>query len=240
MNNSKIFDITYVFQSIPLILKTLPLTLYIMILSLIFGFILGLIVTAMKIGKNRIIKTIANSYVAFIRGTPPLLQLFLVFYGIPPAFSAVGIDLSGIDKTTFAIITFTLNSGAFMSEIMRSAYLAVDKGQYEAALSVGMTDFQVVRRIIFPQAFAIAVPSFGNITISLLKETSYVFAIGVIDILGKAKLIGSDGYGVRQLEAFIAVALIYWAISVLIEKSITLYEYMYNSKFNKKVAESKL
>ncbi|MDD3224832.1 MAG: amino acid ABC transporter permease [Clostridium sp.] len=239
MNNNKIFDPTYIVHSIPLILNTLPLTLYIMILSLIFGFILGLIVTVMKLSKNRIINVIANAYVAFIRGTPPLLQLYLVFYGIPPVLAAVGIDVSGIDKTTFAIITFTLNCGAFMSEIMRSAYLAVDRGQYEAALSVGMTNVQMIRRIIFPQAFAIAVPSFGNITISLLKETSYVFAIGVIDILGKAKLIGSDGYGVRQLEAFIAVALIYWAISILIEKGITLYEYMHNSKFNKKVVESK-
>lgn len=239
MNNSKIFDVSYIFYSIPLILKTLPMTLYIMILSLIFGFILGLIVTAMKLSKNRIIKNIANSYVAFIRGTPLLLQLFLVFYGLPPALSLIGIDINDINKVDFAIITFTLNAGAFMSEIIRSAYLAVDKGQQEAALSVGMTNFQMIRRIVFPQAFAIAIPNLGNIMISLLKETSYVFAIGVIDILGKAKLIGSYGYGVRQLEAFIAVALIYWAISILIEKSIAFYEYMHHSKFQKKTAEKK-
>ncbi|PJI07604.1 MULTISPECIES: amino acid ABC transporter permease [Clostridium] len=234
--NNKIFDITYVFHSIPIILQTLPLTLYIMIISLILGFILGLIVTTMKLSKSRIIKIIANAYTAFIRGTPPLLQLLLIYYGLPPVLSLIGIDINNIDKSIFAVIAFALNSAAFMSEVMRSAYLAVDKGQCEAALSVGMTNFQMVRRIVFPQAFAIAVPSFGNITISLLKETSYVFAIGVIDILGKAKLIGSYGYGVRQLEAFIAVALIYWAVSILIEKSIKLYEYMHNNKFHKKVA----
>lgn len=233
---NKIFDINCVFHFIPLILKTLPLTLYIMILSLIFGLILGLVVTAMKLSKNIVVKTIANAYVAFIRGTPPLLQLFLVFYALPPLLAKIGIDINNLDKTVFAIITFTLNCAAFMSEIMRSAYLAVDRRQHEAALSVGMTNFQMVQRIILPQAFAIAIPSLGNITISLLKETSYVFTIGVIDILGKAKLIGADGYGVRQLEAFIAVALIYWVMSILIEKSIALYEYMHNNKFHTKVA----
>ncbi len=234
---NKIFDPSYIFSSIPSIMQALPLTLVIMIVSLIFGLLLGLILTAMKLQKNSILNAIANGYTAFIRGTPPLLQLFLVFYGLPQILISVGIDINNWDKSVFAIITFALNSGAFMSEIMRAAYLSVDEGQREAALSIGMNNVQCLKRIIIPQAFAISLPNLGNVIISLLKETSYVFTIGVVDILGKAKLIGSDGYGVRQLELFIAVALIYWIISIIIEQIISLYEHM-NNKSTKKLANS--
>lgn len=236
---NKIFDPAYIVHSIPIVAKALPLTLMIMILSLIFGLMLGLVVTVIKFRKNIVANFIVNGYIAFMRGTPPLLQLFLVFYGLPQILNFISIDINNWNKAVFAIITFSLNSGAFLSETMRSSYLAVDQGQYEAALSVGMNNLQVFRRIMLPQAFAIAIPNLGNIVISLLKETSYVFTIGVIDIMGKAKLIGANGYGIRQLEVFIAVAMIYWIISIFIEKIIALYEYMYNNKFNKKVVNSK-
>lgn len=235
---NKIFDVNYIFYSIPLIAKALPLTLIIMISSLLFGIILGLLITVMKLKKNIVLNSVANGYTAFIRGTPPLLQLFLVFYGLPQVLGSVGIDINGWDKVIFAIITFSLNSSAFLSEVMRSSYLAIDAGQREAALSVGMNDFQVLMRVIIPQAFVIAVPSLGNLVISLLKETSYVFTIGVIDILGKAKLIGADGYGVRQLEVYIGAALIYWAMCIIIERIIAIYEHMHITKLLKSVADS--
>jgi len=133
---NKIFDVTYIFHSIPLIAKALPLTLLIMILSLLFGLIIGSLITVMKLKKNIVLNSIANSYTAFIRGTPPLLQLFLVFYGLPQVLSSVGVDINGWDKMVFAIITFSLNSSAFISEVMRSSYLSVDSGQREAALSI--------------------------------------------------------------------------------------------------------
>lgn len=234
----KLFDPSYIFKSIPLIIKVLPLTLIITILSLFFGLLLGLILTAMKLQKNTVLNSIANGYIAFIRGTPALLQLFLVFYGLPQILDSIGIDINDWNKSIFAVITFTLNSGAFISEIMRAAYLSVDAGQREAALSIGMNNFQCLRRIMIPQAFAIALPNLGNVIISLLKETSYVFTIGVIDIFGKAKLIASDGYGVRQLEVFMAVALIYWIISIIIEQLMSLYEYMSNNKSTKKLVDS--
>lgn len=227
---TEIFDISYIFQSIPLIAKALPLTLSILLLSLFFGSILGLLLTALKVQKDRTLNSLANSYVAFIRGTPPLLQLFLVFYGLPQLVGSFGIDINDWDKFVFAVITFSLNSSAFLSEIMRSAYLAVESGQWEAAFSIGMTNMQTLLRIIIPQAFVIAIPNLGNLIISLLKETSYVFTIGMIDILGKAKLIGANGYGVRQLEVYIGAALIYWGICILIERMIHFYEKKYNQQ----------
>ena len=235
----KIFDVSYIFNSIPSIASALPLTLIIMMGSLFCGLVVGFVLTIMKLKKNVAINSIANGYVAFIRGTPPLLQLFLVFYGLPQVLNSLGIDINDWDKVIFAIITFSLNSGAFLSEIMRSSYLAVDLGRKEAALSVGMNNIQVLIRIVIPQAFAIAIPNLGNLVISLFKETSYVFTIGIIDIMGKAKLIGANGYGVRQLESYIGVALIYWVTCILIERGIALYEYRNSNKYNKGIAYNK-
>jgi L-cystine transport system permease protein len=213
------FDIGFIFTAIPNILRALPLTLMILVLSLFFGTLLGLLLTVMKLRKNPVSYTISTAYVSFIRGTPPLLQLYLVYYGLPRFLEVVGININDWDKVFFAIVTFSLNSGAFLSEVMRSAYLSVDIGQQEAAYSVGMGNIQTFKRIIFPQAFAIALPNLGNSIIQLFKETSLAFIIGVNDIMGQAQLIIARGYGVRQFETFIAISLIYWAICIAMEKS---------------------
>ncbi len=221
------FDIGYIFSAIPLILRAIPLTFVIVVLSLFFGTLLGLLLTSMKLGKNPVTALIATTYVSFIRGTPTLLQLYLVYYGLPKVLELVGVNINNWDRVFFAIAAFSLNSGAFLSEVMRSAYLAVDVGQQEAALSVGMGGMQTLRRIIFPQAFAIALPNLGNSIIQLLKETSLAFIIGVNEIMGQAQLIIGRGYGVRQFETFIAVSLIYWAICVGMEKGFASLEKIY-------------
>jgi len=221
------FDIGYIFSAIPLIVRAIPLTFVIVVLSLFFGMLLGLLLTSMKLRKNPVSALIATGYVSFIRGTPTLLQLYLVYYGLPKVLELVGVDINSWDRVFFAIAAFSLNSGAFLSEVMRSAYLAVDIGQQEAALSVGMGSMQTLRRIIFPQAFAIALPNLGNSIIQLLKETSLAFIIGVNEIMGQAQLIIGRGYGVRQFETFIAVSLIYWAICFAMEKGFAFLETMY-------------
>ncbi len=221
------FDIGYIFSAIPLILRAIPLTFVIVALSLFFGTLLGLLLTSMKLGKNPVMALIATTYVSFIRGTPTLLQLYLVYYGLPKVLELVGVNINNWDRVFFAIAAFSLNSGAFLSEVMRSAYLAVDVGQQEAALSVGMGGMQTLRRIIFPQAFAIALPNLGNSIIQLLKETSLAFIIGVNEIMGQAQLIIGRGYGVRQFETFIAVSLIYWAICFAMEKGFAFLENIY-------------
>ena len=221
------FDIGYIFSAIPQIMRAVPLTLMILVLSLFFGTLLGLFLTVMKLRKNPVSSTIATAYVSFMRGTPPLLQLYLVYYGLPKVLELVGININSWDKVFFAIAAFSLNSGAFLSEVMRSAYLSVDIGQQEAAFSVGMGSMQTLKRIIFPQAFAIALPNLGNSIIQLLKETSLAFIIGVNEIMGQAQLIIGRGYGVRQFETFIAASLIYWAICIAMEKSFAFLENMY-------------
>ncbi|MBN1226472.1 MAG: amino acid ABC transporter permease [Deltaproteobacteria bacterium] len=221
------FDICFIFTVTPDILRALPLTMMILVLSLVFGTILGLLTTVMKLRKKPVSSFIATAYVSFIRGTPPLLQLYLIYYGLPKILEIVGININDWDKVFFAIVTYSLNSGAFLSEVMRSAYLSVDIGQQEAAFSIGMGNIQTLKRIIFPQAFAIALPNLGNSIIQLFKETSLAFIIGVNDIMGQAQLIIARGYGVRQFETFIAVSLIYWAICIVMEKSFASLERIY-------------
>jgi len=223
----KAFDLNFVFRAIPEILQAVPISLFIMSASLIIGFILGLLLTIMKVRKGKILAPIATTYVSFMRGTPTLIQLFLIYYGLPKVLELAGFDINDWSKVVFAIITFSLNCGAFLSEVMRSAYLAVERGQMEASYSVGMSTVQALWRIIFPQAFAIALPNFGNSVITLLKETSVAFLIGVNDIMGQALIVSGRGYGIRHFETYIAVSLVYWAIVFLMEKGLTYLEIFY-------------
>ena len=105
-----------------------------------------------------------------------------------------------------------------MSEVIRSAYQSIDKGQFEAAVSVGLTNTQAYRRIVVPQAFVVAIPNFGNGLLALLQEGSLAYTIGLIDVVGKANLIIASNYNTHTLEIFIALAIIYWVLSILIEQ----------------------
>jgi L-cystine transport system permease protein len=209
------------------IAEKLPVTLLIMVGSLVLGSLLGISITVIKLGKNRALNLIITGYVSFLRGTPPLVQLFLIFYGLPKLLGLIGIDVNDWDKTLFAILTFSLHSSAFISEVLRSAYLAVDKGQREAALSVGMSGIQAFIRIVFPQAFLIALPNIGNTMIRMLKETSLAFTIGITDIMGQVTVITGRCYGANQLELYIIIAFIYWIICIMIENGISALERYY-------------
>lgn len=137
---------------------------------------------------------------------------------LPQLLILVGVDVNDWDKIIFAVITFSLHSAAFFSEVIRSSYLAVGSGQQEAAYSVGMTYGQSLRRIILPQAFGIAIPNLGNNVIILLKETSLAFSIGIVDIMGQVQIILGNNYGANTFQVYILVSLIYWVLSIAIEK----------------------
>jgi len=132
--------------------------------------------------------------------------------------TVLGIDMSGVNKTVYIIASLSLSASANMAEMMRTSYLAVEKGQREAAYSVGMKGSAAFFRIIFPQAFGIAIPTLGNNIILLFKETSLSFSIGVIDILGKARAISAASYGSNRLEVYLAAGLIFWVLCVFMEQ----------------------
>lgn len=221
----KYFDVSYIWNAIPQLIPFLWITLVVAGCAVFIGSLLGLILAVGKLGKNRFLRFLANSYTTIMRCTPSIVLLFLVYYGVPVLSEELfGINLQNVHKGVFVVITFSLQFAAMMSEVIRSAYESIDKGQYEAAVTVGLTPYQAYRRIIFPQAFVVALPNFGNGLISVLQEGALAYTIGFIDIVGKANLIIANNYNTHMLEIYIALAVIYWVLSIVIDKVFSLLE----------------
>jgi len=175
---------------------TIPLT----IITFILGLLLGFITAVIRLFKVKILKEIAYFYVWVIRGTPLIVQLFILFYGLP----SLGIILSPF---TAAVIGFTLNMGAYNSEIIRAAMDSIHKGQWEAAYSLGMTKSQAMRRIIIPQAVRVSIPPLSNSFISLVKDTSLAATITVSELFRKGQEIAASRY--EPFWLYVEVAVIY-------------------------------
>ena len=182
------------------VLFTVPLTL----LSFVFGLTVGFLVALARLFAPKPLAAIVRFYVWIFRGTPLLVQLFLIFYGLP----SVGIVL---DAFPAALIGFTLNVGAYSSEIVRAALGAIQKGQWEASYSIGMTWGQAMRRIILPQAGRVAVPPLSNTFIALVKDTSLAAAITVPELFRAGQRIVATTY--EPLILYVEVALIYLVLS---------------------------
>lgn len=224
----KVFDIGFMLSTIPEILGYLPITLVMAIISSILGLAIALAVALARYFRVRVLSQLCQIYVSFIRGTPTLVQLLLVYYGIPVLLEGLNaqfgtnLNVNGIPRIVFAFAAFSLNAGAYMSETIRSAILSVDSGQLEACYSINMTTWQALRRIVLPQAFTVALPSLGNSFISMVKETSLAFSISIMDLMAGAKIVGSRSF--RFFEIYIVVSAIYWVVCFMIERLIGLSE----------------
>ncbi|WP_423799517.1 amino acid ABC transporter permease [Neobacillus sp. SAB-20_R2A] len=181
------------------IMNTIPLT----IISFIVGIILAVLTALARISQGKVLRGIAGVYVSAIRGTPLLVQLFIIFYGLPN----VGLTL---DPFISAVIGFSLSVGAYASEIIRAAILSIPKGQWEAGYSIGMTYTQALKRIILPQAARVSVPPLSNSFISLVKDTSLASLVLVTEMFRRAQEIASRNY--EFLLVYTEAALIYWVI----------------------------
>ena len=199
------------------VLDKLPLTLFMMIASLFFALIIAVIIAVIRIQKIRFLSGLATFYLSFTRSTPLLVQIFLIYFGLPQLLLVFNIDINNWSRLFFVIMAFSLHTGSYLAEIIRAAYLAVGQDQLEAAYSVGMSYPQALRRIILPQAFVIALPNLGNNTIELLKDTSLAFTIGIIDIMGQVRIILGNNYGIGIFEVYVVISLVYWATCILIE-----------------------
>lgn len=182
---------------------TIPLTL----ISFIIGLTLAILTALARISSVKILQIIARIYVSAIRGTPLLVQLFIIFYGLP----TIGVI---IDPFPSAVIGFSLNVGAYASEIIRAAILSIPKGQWEAGYSMGMSYQQLLKRIILPQASRVSVPPLSNTFISLVKDTSLASMILVTEMFRRAQEIAATNY--EFLLLYSMAALIYWVICFLL------------------------
>jgi cystine transport system permease protein len=180
------------------------LTIKFAVVSMVLGLIVGAVFALMAISAQSVLRVIARCYVSIMRGTPLLVQIFVVYYGLP----GIGITL---DPTSAGILTLTANAGAYLSESMRGAILGINNGQWQAAHSLGLSQPQTLRYVIGPQALRLAVPSLSNTLISLIKDTSLVSVITVTELLRSAQEAIASTY--QPLPLYIAAAMIYWILS---------------------------
>jgi L-cystine transport system permease protein len=186
-----------------LIRGTLPLT----VISFVLGLLLALVVALMRLSRVPLVSGLARTYVSVIRGTPLLLQLFIIFFGLP----AFGITL---DPFPSAVIAFTLNVAGYASEVVRASILAVPRGQWEAASSIGMDYVTTLRRIVLPQATRVAVPPLSNTLISLVKDTSLASTILVTEMLRKAQEIAAPTF--QFFTLYTVAAIFYWVVCLVL------------------------
>ena len=212
----KLFGWERFFENIPKILPYLSVTFRIVVYATGFGVLLAAFIVLAELKKIPVINPFFKVYVSFMRGTPMLVQLMIIYYGIPALIDPVlGTNINrGFSAVTFAYITFILNQGAFLSAIFYGAITSIPYGQTEAGFSVGLTELQTFRRILLPQMVRIAIPPFGADLGGLFQNSSLVFLIGVTDIMGRAKSIGAATKHV--LEAYVFVVIIYIIISLTI------------------------
>lgn len=191
-------------RAFPLLVQATSVTLFLGIASFCVALVLGLTVALARTSVIRPFRWIAIAYVSVVRGTPMLVQLLLVYFGLPQ----FGITLEPIPS---AIIALSLNGSSYLSENFRSGILGVERGQREAAYSIGMTYWQALRRIILPQAVRIAIPGIGNRFIAMMKDTSLASVVTVVELTRVAERVGSSTF--RYMEMFVIVAVVYWLIN---------------------------
>lgn len=213
------FTPVQIYKSLVTIIPYAGITFGVVLGTIILGMALAILLFAQKQSKKRWVRAIADGYINIIRCTPSIVLLFIVYYGIPKiALAVFDINLNFSSKIVYVIISLSLIYGASLAEVIRSAYLALGRTQYEAALSIGLTPFQAIRRVMLPQGIVVALPNLGNSLISLFKEGSLAFTIGLIDMMGAGNLIISRNYGAYSLETYIALAIIYWSLTLIIEQ----------------------
>lgn len=193
-----------IIDNLPFLLTGAYYTLLITLVSMFFGLIIGLLVAIARLKGNRLLRYVAQAYVSIIRGTPTLVQIFIIYFGLVD----YGIQLNPLPAACLAL---SINIGAYVSETFRGAILSVPKGQQEAALATGMTEGQTMFRIIIPQAVRYAIPPLGNTCVGMLKETSLVSTIAVTELMRSSQLLIAQYY--TYMPFYLMIAFMYWVMS---------------------------
>ena len=213
------FDFDLVTRSFPLLLLGAGVTIQITALSVGFGLVIGVFMGMARLSKLWMIRSFAAVYVDFIRGTPLLVQIFLIYFALPIIIG------QRIDPFVAAITACSINSGAYVAEIFRGGIQSIDKGQMEAGRSLGMTWWQTMRFIILPQAFKRVIPPLGNEFIAMLKDSSLVSVIGFEELTRRGQLIIARTYG--SFEIWLTVAFIYLVMTLSISRLVAYLERRY-------------
>jgi glutamine transport system permease protein len=195
-------------SAFPYLMEGLQVTLYIFVIAIILGFIIGLIMALLRLAPNKILNWIAKVYVDAIRGTPFIVQLFFIYFGIN------SLQVISMNNTTAGIITVAINGGAYFAEIIRAGIQSIDKGQTEAARSIGLTGAQTMRFVILPQAFRRMLPTITNQSIISLKDTSLLSIIGIADLTQQGQIQASATF--EAFTIWLTVGVFYFVIIYLL------------------------
>lgn len=215
-------NIELIKSAIPLLIAGAGITVEITALSVFFGMLIGIIVALARLSDFKILRWLGNVYVDFIRGTPLLIQIFLVYFALP---SIIG---HRVDAFFAAISACSINSGAYVAEVFRGGIQSIDVGQMEAGRSLGMTWWQTMRYIILPQAFKRIIPPLGNEFIAMLKDSSLVSVIGFEELTRRGQLIIARTYA--SFEIWMAVAIIYLILTFTVARLTGLLERKFDTK----------
>ena len=215
------FEFDTAVEAFAFILKHLPLTLFLPAVTLLIGIVLGSIIAIVRLRSNKLVNAVLAVVVSFFRSVPAILQVFIMYYSLPyliaPILSAVtGSVVKPFDVSPYwtAYIFFIIYQTAYQSENIRGALLSVDRGQLEAALAVGLSYYQAYKRIILPQAFAVAMPSFFTYYLHGIKSLALLFTIKIVDIFAAADIFAAL-YS-RRTEPYVTDAIIYWLLCVVL------------------------
>lgn len=221
-------DYQFLVKTFFVALSGVPTALIITIVSLLIALPLGFLLALSRINQIPVISQLARVYVSFVRGTPVIVQIFIIFTSVPlllkPVFEEnhVQTNIYDINPIWYAFIVFSLNTTAILIEVFRSAISTVSKGQLEAAYSVGLNNVQAFRRIIIPQTLVVALPNICTATVNLIKATSLGYALSLREITLRAQVAANVGY--NYIEAYIDIFLVYLLLCSLVEYLFKLYE----------------
>jgi glutamine transport system permease protein len=199
-------------NAFPTLLRGAVVTIQLTALSVVLGMIGGSLIGIIRLSPALPLRWAARAYIDFFRGTPLLVQIFMIYFGLPPLIRAIGLPFS-LNQFSAAILALSLNSAAYLAEIVRAGIQSIEIGQREASESLGLDPMQAMRYVIFPQAFRRMIPPIGNEFITQLKDTSLVAVIGFEELFRRGQLIVAQNY--RSFEIYAGVALIYLALTLL-------------------------
>lgn len=216
-----VFNFEFCLEVLKKCVQAIPLTLYLTLWAFLIGMVIAIVIALIRYKEVPVLNKIFQFYVSFIRGTPVMLQLYIVYYMIPMALDAIlektdiAFRTNQIEIKVLVLIALALNVSAYLSEIIRGGLISLGKGEIEAAYSIGMTPAMVVRRIIIPQVFVLCIPNFSANLISVLQASSLAYFVSLQEVTGTAKVMASGNW--KYFEAFVATGILYWLLTVIIE-----------------------
>lgn len=219
------FDIQFIIESIPKLITALPLTLFIAFMALLLGLPLALLAAWGKISGPKIVKVILRVFTDLIRGIPTVVLLYILYFGLPIwVYALSGVNINSWAKWVFVVIALAIDITANNSEMFRSAYTSIERGQIEAAHSLGYTQLQRFIHVLLPQGLYVILPNLGSSVLAIIQATALVYTLGIFDLLGKARQIDTNVSHVKTFEMYFICAIIYWLIALLMDRLFKVFE----------------